>query len=136
MATARTYDKLTAINKAGHRHVVSDYFSGSDIVREGVWEWEKPPSHLIFHPGILLVDFNGNPAIKKLILELADGYLAHGKTAARRNLRLSVRDQLAHGRRSRARRRADAADLLGRLSLDRGRKISAAALWRGARSRN
>jgi hypothetical protein len=82
MATARNYDKLTAINSAGHRHVVTDYFSATDFVREGVWEWEKPPSHLVFHPGILLVNYNGNHAVKKLILELADGYLAHGKKQA------------------------------------------------------
>lgn len=79
MATARNYDRLTAVNAKGHRHIVTNYFSATDFVREGVWEWAKPPSHLILHPGILLVEYNGNPQVKKLILELADGYLAHGK---------------------------------------------------------
>ncbi|MFO1186842.1 MAG: LamG-like jellyroll fold domain-containing protein [Alphaproteobacteria bacterium] len=79
MATARNYDRLTAVNAKGHRHIVTNYFNATDFVREGVWEWAKPPSHLILHPGILLVEYNGNPQLRKLILEVADGYLAHGK---------------------------------------------------------
>ena len=81
MATARAYSRITAINPAGHRHFVSDYFSGTDEVREGIWQWAKPYDNLILHPALLLVDFNGNPQTKKLILEIADGYLAHGKQA-------------------------------------------------------
>ncbi len=70
------------MNAAGHRHFVTNYFSATDTVREGVWEWQKPPNFLILHPGMLLVQFNGSPEVRKLILELADGYLAHGKTDA------------------------------------------------------
>jgi hypothetical protein len=33
----------------------------------------------IFHPGLSLVEFNGNPRAKKLLLEMADGILAHRK---------------------------------------------------------
>ena len=81
MATARAYSRITAINPAGHRHFVSDYFSGTDVVREGIWQWAKPYDNLILHPALLLVDCNGNPETMKLILEIADGYLAHGKQA-------------------------------------------------------
>jgi hypothetical protein len=79
METARNYGRITEVNPAGHRHFVSSYYSATDIVRESVWQWQKPPNFLILHPGLLLVQFNGSPALRKLIIELADGYLAHGK---------------------------------------------------------
>jgi hypothetical protein len=78
METARNYGRITEVNPAGHRHFVTSYYSATDIVRESVWQWQKPPSFLILHPGLQLVQFNGSPALRKLILELADGYLGHG----------------------------------------------------------
>jgi hypothetical protein len=78
MATARAYERITEVNPAGHRHFTTNYFSGTQVTREGVWQWAKPYNTLILHPGELLVDFNGNPATKRLIIEVADGYLAHG----------------------------------------------------------
>lgn len=78
MATARRYDDLTQVNAAGHRHIVSSYFSGSLIARDTPWDWSKGQSHLILHPGFALVDYNGSPRLRSLMLELADGYLAHG----------------------------------------------------------
>lgn len=81
MATARRYADLTEVNSAGHRHFISNYFGGSRIVREGIWEWSKASSYLILHPGLMLVEFNGNPRTRQLILDLADGYLAHGREA-------------------------------------------------------
>ena len=41
------------------------------------WGWAKSFSYLVAQPDLLLVDYNGNPAAKKIILELADGLLAH-----------------------------------------------------------
>lgn len=82
METAVRYRDITGINSAGHRHFRSSYFSGTDIADEGVWEWSKPYNYLILHAGMVLVEFNGNPAAKKLMLELADGLLAHGKKEA------------------------------------------------------
>ena len=80
MATARAVkDKLVETNAAGHAHIVSSYFSATDIDREGEWGWSKPYSYLILHPAVLLARFNGNPAAKAMVLALADGYLAHGK---------------------------------------------------------
>lgn len=78
MQTAANYARLTEVNEAGHRHIVSNYFGGDAIVREDPWQWSKPYSHLILHPGLRLVDWNGSPELKALLLELADGYLAHG----------------------------------------------------------
>jgi hypothetical protein len=81
MATARHYQKLTEVNPAGHRHFVSNLFSATDRVREGVWQWQKTPNFLILHPGLLLAQYNGDPTIKRLFIEMADGYLAHGVPA-------------------------------------------------------
>jgi hypothetical protein len=79
MDTARGYASITGPVGNGHIHVLSSLFSGTNVVRESVWAWSKPYSYLILHPGILLAEYNGNPAMKKLILALADSYLAHGK---------------------------------------------------------
>ncbi len=82
MATTRAVrDKLVTTNAAGHAHIVSSYFSATDVDREGEWGWSKPYSYLILHPAVLLARFNGNLAAKAMVLALADGYLAHGKQA-------------------------------------------------------
>ncbi|HEX8470718.1 MAG TPA: LamG-like jellyroll fold domain-containing protein, partial [Brevundimonas sp.] len=81
MATARRYDELTQVNAAGHRHIISSYYSGSHFARDTPWDWSKAQSYLVLHPGMALVDYNGSPQLKTLLLELADGYLAHGKSA-------------------------------------------------------
>ena len=64
---------------------------------EGVWGWSKPSSYLILHPALELVEFNGSPRVRKWLLELADGLLAHRKPDAERRLRASrdgrVRDR-------------------------------------------
>ncbi|MBW3559309.1 MAG: LamG domain-containing protein, partial [Proteobacteria bacterium] len=104
MATARAYPRIIQPNAAGHTHFVSNYFSGTDVSRESVWEWSKPYSYLVIHPAILLADFNGDPTMRKLITGLADGWLAHGDRQADGSLLLPAeinwrtdaeRDQLA-----------------------------------------
>lgn len=82
METAANYPDLTAINPKGNRLLVSNYFGAGHIVKEAPWQWSKPYSYLIFHPGVRLVEINGLPQTRQLLLELADGYLAHGKQAA------------------------------------------------------
>jgi len=82
METARNYGRIIQKNEKGHTHILSSYFSGTDTVREGIWGWSKPYSNLILHPGVALADFNGNPTVRKLITDLADGYLAHGSQDA------------------------------------------------------
>jgi hypothetical protein len=79
METARNYGRIIQKTDKGHTHIVSSYFSGTDVVREGIWGWSKPYSNLILHPGVALADFNGNPTVRKLVVDLADGYLAHGR---------------------------------------------------------
>ena len=77
METARSVIKLTGINSAGHRHFKTSYYNGIRMAEEEPWGWSKPSSTLVLHPGIMLVDYNGNPTMKKFITELADGFLAH-----------------------------------------------------------
>ena len=78
METAGATEKITGVNAAGHRHIRSSYFSGTTIATEGVWGWSKPSSYLDPAPGASsLVEFNGSPRVKKWLLELADGLLAH-----------------------------------------------------------
>lgn len=77
MATARALNGLTSVNGAGHRHIRSSYFSGTKLATEEPWGWARPSSYLLTQPALMLVEYNGNPAAKKLMLELADGLLAH-----------------------------------------------------------
>lgn len=82
METARAYATVAGPVGNGHTHMLSSLFSGTNVVREGPWAWSKPYSYLILHPGILLGEYNGNPAMKTLVAALADSYLAHGRKNA------------------------------------------------------
>ncbi len=79
MITAKRLEWLTGVNEAGHRHVRSNYFNGVKMAEGGVWGWSKEASYMVFHPALSLVLFNGAPETRKMILELADGFLAHYK---------------------------------------------------------
>lgn len=78
MATARRYRDLTAVNTAGHRHFVSNSFAHDDMWSEGPWARQKGNNFLMFHPGILLVQWNGSQAARDVIVETLDGFLQHG----------------------------------------------------------
>ncbi|HKE59799.1 MAG TPA: hypothetical protein VKB46_23975, partial [Pyrinomonadaceae bacterium] len=77
METARSLRTLIGINSAGHRHVRSSYFNGTKLAEEEPWNWARTNSYLILHPALMLVEYNGNPEMKKMMLELAEGLLAH-----------------------------------------------------------
>lgn len=79
METARGVSSITGVNTAGHRHIRSSYYSGSRLAEDSVWGYAKGYSYLVLQPGMLLVDYNGNPLFEKTVTELADGLLAHGK---------------------------------------------------------
>jgi hypothetical protein len=85
METARSLRKLTGVNKAGHRHVRSSYFNATKMAEEEPWGWARTNSYLILHPALMLVEYNGNPEMKNLIVELADGLLAHRRSENGRN---------------------------------------------------
>ena len=60
------------------------------MAEEEPWGWSKPSSILVLHPAMMLVEYNGNPQTKKIITELADGFLAHRKKDASANPRQSI----------------------------------------------
>ena len=82
MVTARGVASLTGINAAGHRHIRTSYYNGMKMATEDPWGWAKAYSYLVLQPGQLLTEFNGNPEAKRIVLELADGLLAHRKIDA------------------------------------------------------
>ncbi len=79
MQTSKRLEWLTGINAAGHRHIRSAYFNGAKMSEGGVWGWSKARGYYVFQPALSLVLFNGVPETKKMMLEMADGLLAHRK---------------------------------------------------------
>ncbi|MGZ8843115.1 MAG: LamG-like jellyroll fold domain-containing protein, partial [Pyrinomonadaceae bacterium] len=93
METSRAVISITGINSAGHRHIRSSYYSGTKIAEDEPWGWAKPSGILVFHPAMVLGDYNGNPEIKRVVKELADGFLAHRKkdVSGRAALSMAIR---------------------------------------------
>ena len=77
METSRRLEWLTGINSAGQRQIRSSYYSGTKMAENGVWGWAKSRSYFVFHPALSLVLYNGSPETRKMVLETADGFLAH-----------------------------------------------------------
>jgi len=77
MVTAKRLEWLTGYNSAGQRQIRSAYYSGTKIATGGVWGWAKERSYMVFHPALLLAEYNGTPETVKMISEVADGFLAH-----------------------------------------------------------
>lgn len=77
MLTAKRLEWLTGVNSAGQRQIRSSYYSGTKMAEGGVWGWGKQRSYYVFHPALQLVLFNGTPRTKQMVLETADGFLAH-----------------------------------------------------------
>jgi len=78
MVTAkREAEWLTGYNSAGQRQIRSAYYSGTKMATGGVWGWAKDRSYMVYHPSLLLAEYNGNPEVVKMISETADGFLAH-----------------------------------------------------------
>ena len=79
MVTSKRLEWLTGINAAGHRHIRSAYYSGTKMEEDGVWGVSKSRSYFVVQPALSLVLYNGAPETKKMMLEMADGLLAHRK---------------------------------------------------------
>ena len=82
METSRRLEWLTGINSAGQRQIRSSYYSGTKMAEGGVWGWAKDRSYMVFHPALGLVSFNGTPETRKMVIEVADGFLAHRRPNA------------------------------------------------------
>lgn len=82
METSRRLEWLTGYNSAGQRQIRSSYYSGTRMAEGGVWGWAKDRSYYVFHPALLLANYNGTPRTRKMITETADGFLAHRRADA------------------------------------------------------
>jgi Concanavalin A-like lectin/glucanases superfamily len=79
MVTSKRLEWFTGINAAGHRHIRTAYYSGTKMEEDSVWGVSKSRSYFVFQPALSLVLYNGLPETKKMMLEMADGLLAHRK---------------------------------------------------------
>ncbi len=77
MATAKRLEWITGYNSAGQRQIKTSYYSGTKMATGGVWAWGKDRSYFVFHPALLLANYNGAPSTRKMVTEVADGFLAH-----------------------------------------------------------
>ncbi|MFC1529030.1 LamG-like jellyroll fold domain-containing protein, partial [Candidatus Latescibacterota bacterium] len=77
METALAFERVTGINRAGHRHFRSSYFSATEVADEDPWKWTTANTFRGLHPLVYFVYYNGHPRVKKLLLEMADGLTAH-----------------------------------------------------------
>ncbi|MDV3467206.1 LamG domain-containing protein [Stenotrophomonas sp. C3(2023)] len=81
METVKALDERIILpNPQGHLLFSSNWFGGNKIYREPNWQWQKPYSFPILHPAFLLGQFNADPIGRKLVVGLADSYLAHAYT--------------------------------------------------------
>ncbi len=76
LETAAAYERIVGTNDKGFLQVKSIFYGGDKVYSEGVWAKSRPYSSLIFHPGMSLVEFNGHPATKKLLTDIADGIIS------------------------------------------------------------
>jgi hypothetical protein len=82
METVKAFDERIILpNPQGHLLFSSNWFGGNRIYREPNWQWQKPYSFPALHPAFLLGDYNADATGRKLVIGLADGYLAHAYTA-------------------------------------------------------
>lgn len=78
MAVAkRVLEDITQINPAGHRHFRSRNYGGTYMAKEDPWQWSGYHSYHMLHTAYILARYNGNPKLKQMITEVADGLLAH-----------------------------------------------------------
>lgn len=82
MTTVKAFERVVEPNPKGHVLFSSNWFGGRKIYREPNWQWQKPYSFPFLHPAFLLGGYNADPRSRAILTGLADGFLAHGYTAA------------------------------------------------------
>lgn len=77
METAKNvYENLSGKKSDGNRYFKSRFFGGTSMSREEPWNWSGSYSYNIIHSSYLISNYNGNPKLRQMIIELADGLLA------------------------------------------------------------
>ncbi len=88
METSARYPDFFKINKAGHRHIISSFYSSTYFATEEPWCWSSRHTSTVLYPGLNFVDFNGNPQVMQIMREYAEGLMAHGQKDDRGRLLL------------------------------------------------
>ena len=73
----RVLEDATEIAPDGHRHFRSRHYGGTSMSIEDPWQWSGHYSHNVLHTPFMIARYNGNPLLQKMIIEIADGLLAH-----------------------------------------------------------
>lgn len=73
----RVLEDATEIAPDGHRHFRSQHYGGTSMSVEDPWQWSGHYSHNVLHTPFLIARYNGHPTLRKMIIEIADGLLAH-----------------------------------------------------------
>ncbi|MCY3756132.1 MAG: hypothetical protein OXG96_00250 [Acidobacteria bacterium] len=90
METSRHLDRLTAANRAGHRHFQSSRVSATESIREGIHAREEARSPLLWHSVLALADYNRNPNLVDRLKEYAEARLDHWKEDRYPELTLAI----------------------------------------------
>ncbi len=72
----RVLEDLTQIASDGHRYFRSRSYGGTTMSLEDPWQWSGAYSYNVLHPAYFIQQYNRNPVIENLVVELADGLLA------------------------------------------------------------
>lgn len=73
----RLLDDVTQVNPKGHRYFRSRLYGGTHITTDDPWQWTEARSYHMLHTAYNIARYNSNPSLRKLIVDLADGLLAH-----------------------------------------------------------
>lgn len=73
----RVLEDVTQIAPDGHRHFRSRLYGGTSMSTEDPWQWSGHYSYNMLHTPYMIARYNGNPALREMIIELADALLDH-----------------------------------------------------------
>ena len=73
----RVLEDITEMAPDGHRHFRSRHYGGTAMSTEDPWQWSGHYSHNVLHTPFLIARYNGHPALRDMIIEIADGLIEH-----------------------------------------------------------
>lgn len=73
----RVLEDVTQVNTQGHRHFRSRFYGGTGMSTEDPWQWSGSHSYHMLHTAYNIARYNGNPKLRQMIKDIADGLLAH-----------------------------------------------------------
>lgn len=82
LAAARSTEKLTVVNAAGHRHFKSQECGSADLRMDRKPDTDGHAHPLMWHPALEVCWYNRHPTVLKWLDEWAAGWLAHQQPGA------------------------------------------------------